>query len=83
MLAMGADGMIRRYLFNEGDGWPGGLRCMDCDRECVPGDEIADDMVGMIGDTPLNEVICGPCATKRERIYEADRESTYLRERGS
>lgn len=57
--------MIRRYVYVEAE-WEGGLRCMDCDRVMEEGDEIADDLKGMVGDIPMNEVICGPCATKRE-----------------
>lgn len=57
--------MITRHLYREAD-FMGGLRCMDCDRVMEDGDEIADDLTGMVGDIPMNEVICGLCATKRE-----------------
>lgn len=58
--------MIRRYVYDPNEWAPDGLSCMDCDRVIEAGEEIADDLKGMVGEFPLSEVVCGVCATKRE-----------------
>jgi hypothetical protein len=40
---------------------PHGLRCMDCDVEIHPGDEVAERLTGMIEDACAVELICGKC----------------------
>jgi hypothetical protein len=42
--------------------FPHGLRCMDCDESLLPGDIYSKRLVSFLGDEPVVELICVPCA---------------------
>lgn len=50
-----------RYLIEPGE-FPHGLRCMDCDESLTPGDTYSKRLVAFMGDEPVVELICVPCA---------------------
>jgi len=42
--------------------WPHGLRCMECNRELVEGDQYSERLSGFVDDTPAVHIICAECA---------------------
>lgn len=55
---------------------PHGMRCIDCDREIQPGDEVAERLLGM-ADSPLGpasmvELICGKCAATESQSTDGE-----------
>lgn len=54
--------MIRLGIIADADYiGPHGLTCMDCEKQVVSGDEVAERLVGMVQEVPMVEIICGSC----------------------
>ena len=50
-----------RHLIEPGE-FPHGLLCMDCDEPLRPGDTYSKRLVAFMGDDPVVELVCIPCA---------------------
>lgn len=44
--------------------WAGGLRCMDCHTALNDGDAYSERLSSLLGDTPMVEIVCVPCALR-------------------
>jgi hypothetical protein len=55
------DGPVLAGLVVRGSDWPHGLRCMECDRVLPDGSIYGEQLVGLVGETPVTEVVCADC----------------------
>lgn len=68
VIELGSDPPPREGVVRTED-WPFGLRCMDCDTDLPEGHTFSERPVGMVGDTPVTEVVCVRCGLPRIEAF--------------